>query len=69
MDKKHLITTFATPQPKEWKRKPTEWLTSVDIMGVMKQLEIGNKHFLFIGPSPIDFDEHEIWRMCMGRIM
>lgn len=65
MDKKHLLTTFATPQPNEWKRKPTEWLTSVDIMGVMKQLEVGNKQFSFIGPSPIDFDEHELYGECV----
>lgn len=65
MDKKYLTTTFATPQPSEWKRKPSEWLTSVDIMGVMRQLELGNKHFSFIGPSPIDFDEHEMYGECV----
>ena len=65
MNKKHLETTFATPQPGSWKRKPSEWLTSVDIMGVMRQLELGNKQFSFIGPSPIDFDEHELYGECV----
>ena len=31
--------TFAPKQPDEWKKNPTEWLTSVDILEVMKQYE------------------------------
>ena len=50
--------TFAPPQPPEWKKKPTEWLTSLDFIQIMKQYEKKYKCFQFIGPSPIDYDKH-----------
>ena len=31
--------TFAPKAPDEWKENPTEWLTSIDILEVMKQYE------------------------------
>ena len=51
-----MTDSFAPESPKEWKKNPNEWLSSVDIMKVMKQYEKAYKCFEFIGPSPIDFD-------------
>jgi len=54
---KHLLDNeFAPKSPDEWKKNPNEWLSSVDIMTVMKQYEDTFKCFNFIGPSPIDYD-------------
>ena len=50
--------TFAPKAPPEWKKKPTEWLSSLDFVKIMKQYENKYKCFLFIGPSPIDYDKH-----------
>ena len=49
--------SFAPLQPDDWKRKPDEWLTSMDLINVMKQFENAYKCYEFIGPSPIDFDK------------
>ena len=59
------INTFAPLQPISWKRKPTEWLSSVDIQKVMKQWENAYKCFEFIGPTPIDFDSHKLYGECV----
>jgi hypothetical protein len=50
--------TFAPSPPKLWKKKPNEWLSSIEILQVMKQYEKKNNDFEFIGPSPIDYDKH-----------
>jgi hypothetical protein len=65
VDKSIINNTFAPLQPVEWKRKPNEWLSSVDIQKVMKQYEKAYKCFEFIGPSPIDFDEHKLYGECV----
>jgi hypothetical protein len=52
--KKMLNETFRPERPKEWKRNPFEWLTTVDIRKVMKQYEKKYPSFLFIGPVPVD---------------
>ena len=57
--------TFAPKSPKEWKKKPNEWLTSVDILKVMKQFEKKYPRFEFIGPSPIDYDKHISYGECV----
>ena len=57
--------TFAPEAPKEWKENPNEWLTSVDILEVMKQYEKTYKCFDFIGPSPIDYDKHLAYGECV----
>jgi len=54
--RKELSESFAPLAPKEWKKKPNEWLSSIDILNVMKQFEKTYKCFEFIGPSPIDYD-------------
>jgi len=57
--------SFAPESPKEWKNNPNEWLTSVDIMNVMRQYEKAYKCFDFIGPSPIDFDKRKLYGECV----
>jgi hypothetical protein len=57
--------TFAPEAPKEWKENPNEWLTSIDILEVMKQYERTYKCFDFIGPSPIDYDKHVAYGECV----
>tara|TARA_Y100000590_G_C15612816_1_gene974510 strand:+ start:141 stop:1085 length:945 start_codon:yes stop_codon:yes gene_type:complete len=57
--------TFAPRTPPEWKKNPVEWLTSIDILNVMKQYELSNPLFEFIGPSPIDYDTHKAYGECV----
>jgi len=57
--------TFAPKAPEEWKNKPDEWLSSIEIMEVMKQYENTYKCFEFIGPSPIDYDKHLSYGECV----
>ena len=51
-----MMAAFAPKSPKSWSRNPNEWLSSVDIAGVMRQYESRYKCFEFLGPTPIDFD-------------
>ena len=60
-----LADSFAPESPNEWKKNPNEWLSSVDIMDVMKQYESAYKCFDFIGPSPIDFDTKKLYGDCV----
>jgi Ulp1 family protease len=62
---KELIDSFAPESPEEWKKNPTEWLSSVDINKVMKQYEKSYKCFDFIGPSPIDYDTQQLYGECV----
>jgi hypothetical protein len=49
--------TFAPQAPKQWKKNIHEWLSSVDIANSLKQYEHAIPSFIFIGPSPMDYDE------------
>jgi len=60
-----MADSFAPESPPEWKKNPNEWLSSVDIMNVMKQYEKAYKCFDFIGPTPIDFDTRKIYGECV----
>jgi hypothetical protein len=60
-----LKDSFAPESPAEWKKNPNEWLSSVDIIKVMKQYEKAYKCFDFIGPSPIDFNKHKLYGECV----
>ena len=60
-----LSDSFAPESPPEWKKNPNEWLSSEDIMKVMKQYEKAYKCFDFIGPSPIDFDTKKLYGECV----
>lgn len=63
---KHIFNkNFAPKMPNEWKKKPTTWLNTLDIMNVMKQWEKVYKNFSFIGPSPIDYDHHMVDGECV----
>lgn len=62
---KELLDSFAPEAPKEWKKHPNEWLSSLDIINVMNQYEKSYKCFEFIGPSPIDYDTHKIYGECV----
>jgi hypothetical protein len=62
----HEITdNFAPEAPKKWEKNPNEWLSSIEIIKVMKQYEKKYKCFEFIGPSPIDYDSHYIDGECV----
>jgi hypothetical protein len=63
--KNELTDSFAPVSPEEWKKNPNEWLTSVDIINVMKQYEKAYKCFDFLGPSPIDFDTRKLYGECV----
>ena len=60
-----LLDAFAPESPKEWEKNPNEWLSSIDILQVMNQYEKKYKCFDFLGPSPIDYDTHEINNTCV----
>ena len=60
-----LNYTFAPKSPDSWKKQPNEWLSSIDIINVMKQYEHAYPEFEFIGPSPIDYDTHKIFGECV----
>ena len=57
--------SFAPKSPDNWKKNPNQWLSSIDILNVMKQYEHAYKCFEFIGPSPIDFDSIEMYGKCV----
>ncbi len=60
-----MADSFAPESPYEWKKNPNEWLSSVDIMKVMRQYEKAYKCFDFIGPSPMDFDTKLMYGECV----
>jgi hypothetical protein len=60
-----LKDEFAPEMPNSWKKNPNEWLSSIEIMDVMRQYEKVYKCFDFIGPSPIDFDTKIVNGECV----
>ena len=56
---------FAPTTPTSWKQNINEWLSSNDIINVMKQYEDTYDHFKFFGPSPIDFETMEYKNHCV----
>ena len=64
---KDLTSSFAPVAPASWKRKPNEWLSSTDILKVMKQYEKAYKCFEFMGPSPIDYDTKQMYGECVWQ--
>jgi len=67
--KHDLEESFAPESPPEWKKNPNEWLSSVDIMKVMKQYEKAYKNFDFMGPTPINFDSRKLYGECVPLII
>jgi hypothetical protein len=64
-DSKELMESFAPESPEEWKKNPNEWLSSEDIINVMRQYEKAYKCFEFLGPSPIDYDARKLYGECV----
>lgn len=56
---------FAPKTPDSWKSNINEWLSSIDIISVMKQYEEKYSDFKFFGPAPIDFDSVEYKNICV----
>ncbi len=65
LDSEILNYTFAPKAPSSWLKNPKEWLSSMDILNVMKQYEKRFHCFNFLGPSPIDFDDHVMFGECV----
>ena len=65
--KHELMDSFAPRAPRSWKKNPNEWLSSIDILAVMKQHEKKYRCFEFMGPSPIDFDAETKTGNCVWR--
>jgi len=65
IDKSMMGEMFAPVSPKKWKKNPQEWLTTVDIQKVMSQWEKADPSFKFLGPSPIDYDTHQVFGECV----
>ena len=65
LDESFKNYVFAPKSPKSWKKNPNEWLSSVDILDIMKHYERNFKKFEFFGPSPIDFDAHMMYDQCV----
>ena len=57
LSKEMTLYTFAPEAPREWDSNPNEWLTSSDLANVMAHFERKHPNFMFIGPTPIDFDK------------
>ena len=57
--------TFAPKSPETWIKNKNEWLSSTDIEKVMKQYERTYPHFVFLGPSPLDFDKKKVYNACV----
>jgi len=64
---KEMKNIFAPRQPEDWKKNPNEWLSSIEILELMKQYEDAYKCFEFIGPTPIDFDEQLAYGKCVWQ--
>jgi hypothetical protein len=60
-----LTDSFAPESPPEWNKNPNEWLSSTDIIKVMKQYEKAYKCFDFIGPTPINFNTRKLYGECV----
>jgi hypothetical protein len=58
--KEEIDKSFVPAAPKEWKKNPNEWLSSWDIIKVMRQYEDAYSCFEFLGPTPIDFDKKKM---------
>jgi len=65
LDPNLILENFAPVVPRKWLKKSDEWLSSVDIIKVMKQWEKKEPKFLFLGPSPVDYDEKLLYNECV----
>ena len=63
-----LEKAFRPPKPEEWERDRNTWLTTTDILYVMRQYEELYKDFKFMGVFPIDFADNSKG-YCIGDMM
>jgi hypothetical protein len=55
--RKALLERYFRPAaPSTWRKKPHEWLDSVNLADVMEQYEDADPTFSFVGPVPSDWD-------------
>jgi hypothetical protein len=71
-EKKELLNHFFRPKmPDGWKNDPDMWLTSDDIINVMRQYETAYPYFKFLGVVPIDFSAPDPYvkneKRCMNQ--
>jgi hypothetical protein len=62
-----LAKEFRPLQPKGWRKNPNAWLSTDEIDQNMRQLEEEWPDFLFLGPSPIDFDLRLRKNTCVSQ--
>ena len=62
LKKKKFLRPYS---PKSWEKNQFTWLSSEDIILVMKQYENVFSNFKFIGPTPIDFDNNKLGNRCV----
>ena len=65
LNKRLLKQRFAPFHPRHWNIDKNAWLSSTDIIKVMKGYEDNYTNFNFIGPSPIDFDNKLSDKLCV----
>ena len=53
-DPEFKLMTFRPAMPKSWIRNKYTWLSTTDILLVMKQYELKYPDFMFLGPVPVD---------------
>lgn len=53
-DPEFKLATFRPPMPSSWVRNKYTWLSTTDILLVMKQYELKYPDFMFLGPVPVD---------------
>ena len=56
---------FKPLKPTSWNKNSKEWLDNYNIEDVMQQYEDKYKDFIFLGPTPIDFDLKNKNGKCM----
>lgn len=54
LDKDEINSIFRPIKPKKWEKNKNTWLTTTDIVKVMKQYENQHDDFVFFGPVPVD---------------
>jgi len=61
---KHRYSPF---MPQKWKTNINEWLSSTEIINVLRQYEASYPEFKFLGPSPTDYYFMETPTQCVWR--
>ena len=62
-----LKTRYSPFMPQKWKKNINEWLSSTDIVNVLRQYEAKYPAFKFLGPSPTDYYFMETPTQCVWR--